>query len=133
MFKFKKGDKAKVTQGEYTGIVVEIDQDCSFQPWIKLPNGDRVFIREEYMELSNEGDVYERAWSDYELIVINNGEHKGKKYVVTTDSDDGTIRAQSLDKLASDGWKLKTDDTELTLAQVAERFNIPLDKLRIKE
>jgi hypothetical protein len=133
MFKFKKGDKAKVTQGTYAEYTVIIDQDSSSQPWVKLPNGDRVFIPQEYMELSNEAAVYENPDYRYDRMVLNEFEYRGVRYLNTADSDDNVIRTSPERELADEGWKLKQEQTELTLAQVAEKFNISLDKLRIKE
>jgi len=89
-------------------------------------------FRESQLELLSP-KVYESDHSNYVCTVIHEGEYKGKKYVVTVDSDDDTLDANTEEELLRSGWKLKTDDTELTLAQVAEKFNIPLDKLRIKE
>lgn len=89
-------------------------------------------FRESQLELLSP-KVYEKNCNNYDRIVIHELEHKGKKYVIAADTDDDNVDAYTEDQLAHDGWNLKTEDTELTLAQVAEKFNIPLNKLRIKE
>jgi len=99
---------------------------------VEFSDGYAENFRESQLELLSP-KVYESDHSNYVCTVIHEGEYKGKKYVVTADSDDDTLYASTEEELLRSGWKLKTDDTELTLAQVAEKFNIPLNKLRIKE
>jgi len=98
---------------------------------VEFSDGYEENFRESQLELLSP-KVYESDRSNYVRTVIHEGEYKGKKYVVTADSDDDTLDANTEEELLRSGWKLKADDTELTLAQVAEKFNIPLDKLRIK-
>jgi hypothetical protein len=93
---------------------------------------DNLDYREHDMNNLQAGDVLEHDNRDYNLKVQGTiGE-----VVFAIDFDHGIVRYYSVRELKDKGWKLKTDEpetTELTLEQVAEKFDIPVDKLRIKD
>lgn len=56
--------------------------------------------------------------------------------VITIDSDDNMATLSSVEQLKRQGWKLEsesTDTTEVSLAEIAEKFSIDVAKLRIKK
>lgn len=65
------------------------------------------------------------------VIAVVKQESTNKTLIVTEDSDD--LRVILLRTDAMNGWHKEPAVTELTLQEVAAKFNIPADKLRIKE
>lgn len=150
MTEFKVGDKVKLVDNAgsvgtlynnsflgkeltVTRISTEQRLDPKFHGvWCNDENGNKESFRPAQL-VKVAGTVYENSHYDWDRTVIQEFTHNCRHYVVVVDSDDNCVNLFPVSSLESDGWKIKQDDTELTLAQVAEKFNIPLNKLRIKE
>lgn len=85
------------------------------------------------MEDVKVGDELEYKRScHYKKEVLAIVDVEGVKWIVTRDTDDGCVLITEATELETDGWSLNPT-TEMTLKQVADRLNIPVDKLRIKD
>ena len=66
------------------------------------------------------------------LAVVKNRDDE--TYLVTEDSDDGDINVVPV---SDEDWKIKGEDaeelTEVTLEDIAKKFNVSVDKIRVKE
>jgi len=126
---FKIGDKAKVigVRDSYSTTengLLEIENDSGntagiFGSRVKLLSG------------LSRGDVLEADDARYTkevLHVLPDG------IVVTQDSDDLEIHAYANEaELLGDGWKKETTAKEYTLKEIADKLNIDVTDLRIKE
>lgn len=76
------------------------------------------------------GDVYhnDNVDLDTEIVMVSDN------YIITKDSDDGALNAYIDKDFIKSDWKLKgLDVVEVTLEEIADKFSISIDKLRIKD
>ena len=101
---------------------VQVGDSKSYATWTRQ-NEMKVF-----------GVRYKRVLASYDRIVEAEVEVGGVKYIITSDSDDGEVKISTHEKLESFGWSLETDEVkELTMEEIAAKFNISTQQLRIKE
>jgi len=140
MSEFKVGDKVErmethnlgVAPGE-RGVIIKKDYYANFYQVDfngKVGSHDPRYLRLLEDELSV-GDVLEADDASYTkevLHVLPDG------IVVTQDSDDLEVHAHTNEaELLGDGWKKKTAAKEYTLKEIADKLNIDVTDLRIKE
>lgn len=141
--KFKEGDTVKVVRANTgfdqihvgrSGKIIDVDDNCSCPYRI---SGIPSIWGDDELELIKEKDMYKQgdvlandAW-DVDFIV----QGMIGDIVLSTDSDDGGARINSLLQLENTGWKLKTETptTELTIDQIAEKFDLKPEQVRIKK
>lgn len=101
---------------------------------VYVPGGwqSSVWTRQDEMEEVKE---LENPCEDFTKEVVTVVSVDNESYVVTKDSDDGRVDMATLGGLLAAGWTNKKDKavTELTLEDVADKFNIDVKNLRIKE
>lgn len=143
--KYKVGDTVKVVKARYhfdeqhlgkTGVIEKvITSRFTFNPYV-ISGIDQVFqdcelelIKEK--DMYKQGDVLVRSGHDYELIV----QGMIGDIVFSIDSDDESTRMNTLVQLDNDHWHLKTETptTELTIDQIAEKFDLKPEQVRIKK
>jgi hypothetical protein len=148
MAKFKKGDRVRIIDGLLgpwsvpRGTAGTVDEDDDSTPWVLWDQGEgdrrwaahenRLTLLEKTMENLQPGDILVKdGLNDKREVqgVIGNA-------VITIDSDDNMATLSSVEQLKRQGWKLEsesTDTTEVSLAEIAEKFSIDVAKLRIKK
>ncbi len=80
-------------------------------------------------------EVYEKDGNLYAREVVERLTIDGEEYVVTRDTDDGKVLITKLTYLELWGWKLKSEqeETVVSIEEIARKFGVDTDKLRIKE
>lgn len=152
MSKYKVGDKVRIINTMYrgsnfqigcTGTVTEQrgslcrveaddkgkDNILSFYDW------ELELAKENNMQESKYkvGQTLVNTYEDYSKKVIAIVNDEEVPVVVTKDSDDDTYNAYAEGNIEDNGWKLETETTEVTLEQIAKKFNVSVEKLRIKD
>ncbi len=126
--------------GEIAYLVYDDGSDCP--KFNKNKNADRYHDRSAYVHL----DQIERAYkfkvgdiiknqSYYKILAVTN-----YGYITTVKSDsvaeaeaEREVDKELLLNDVAEGFSLATKETELTLQQIAKKFNIDVANLRIKE
>lgn len=146
--KLKAGDHALMTSGtcvdagvvaKGTEVVIAADHDGGYG-YSAIDGSHKCWEPETSFSKLNEVSM-----NPFNLgnILVNSGDYDYDRVVqgrigdivFTTDSDDRRARIESYQCLQEDDWKLKTEDevTELTLDQIAAKFDIDVSKLRVKK
>jgi hypothetical protein len=140
--KYKVGDRVKITRAEYsfdlehvgkTGRIVEIAADPS--PYVI--EGVEQYWREDELELIKEKDMYKQG----DVLVKDNMDYQYTvqgmigEIVFYIDPEDGMADSMTVAELRDSGWHLKTETptTELTIDQIAEKFGMKPEEVRIKK
>lgn len=146
MTQFKRGDRVKVIgEGRHvgkTGVIQNSDEgfsgnhrevlDVRFDGngGAGLFNYKLELIKENTMDNLQPGDIIiDKVGNELEVKLANS------EYVLTIDIYDKSndVSAHTVNHLKILGYTIKSDETELTLKQIADKFNIDVSKLRIKE
>lgn len=80
-------------------------------------------------------EVYKKDGIPYAMKVVERLTIDGEEYVVTRETDDGTVRIAKPRYLEHWGWELKSEqeETVVSIEEIARKFGVDTDKLRIKE
>lgn len=99
-----------------------------------VPGNGKMSVWTKHREME-EVKTLVKADLSYKREVIRVQNVDGIDYVITKDSDDGKVNINSLESLTATGWAPESKEviTELTLEQVADKFDIDVKNLRIKE
>lgn len=81
------------------------------------------------------GEMYKNSIARFDREVIKRLTIDGEEYVVTRDTDDGRVRIMTANLLRQMGWELKSEqeETVVSIEEIARKFGVDTDKLRIKE
>lgn len=125
---WSRGRKAGLIGIGYRGYIIDIDSRC--YDW-----SEEMLEPLTGLEAMEVGDIIVDEDGD-EAKVLEVGETSFLKSY--WDDYERTTIWYSFEEAEEKGWKLKGEEdktglTELTLKEVAEKFEIPIDKLRIKE
>lgn len=145
MTDFKVGDKVVLSRrfrdGYYTitnigdtGVVRSISG--SNVDVILDKNGRIGYWKSEDADLVNT-TVYVHKTISYERKVLGSFTNRnGNEYLVIEDQDDGVMSLRLKQDLEDDGWAIKSNAPEVkevTLSEIAEKFNVSVDQIRVKE
>lgn len=153
MSKYKVGDKVRIIRGIYlsedyqVGKVVEVTEvtrnaykakakGCTrFKYGLNFLKNEIELVKENNMEESKYkvGQVLRDNHSDYHRTIVGVFDDNGTNVVVTKDSDDDLYNAFAGASVETSGWKTEKETTEVTLEEVAKKFNVSVEKLRIKD
>lgn len=121
-------DNEYVVAGEWGESIHLVDDDGDD----RTRPADEYKLKEKTMDNLQNGDVLENADYNYDREV----QGTIGKVVIVTDTDDDNAAFYAPKQLTQDGWKLKGTEpelTEVTLQEVADKLNVPVEQLRIKE
>lgn len=82
-------------------------------------------------ETLEHGDVLVNEDFDYRRRIVQGV--IGQAIITIDDESSQTALVLSPTELKDNGWQLEEDTTEVSVEQIAEKFNVPVDKLRIKD
>lgn len=88
---------------------------------------------EKTWETLEQGDVLVNGNRDFDLVV----QGLVGEVIIAVSKDDNMARVGSTTELKDNGWKIKDatepETVELTLSDIAKKFDIPVEKLRVKD